>query len=207
MAKLDQGAAIEVDHLAEARQRPVGELAGEAEAGIVDQRADAEPFGAELGDQACRRAVSGEVGFEDMDPAADLAGERLHPVAAPRDERQLLAARRALAGEFGAEARRGAGDQGDLPRHQSRNDALTIRPGSRGGSPLGRASTCSMPSSTSPQTVYWPSRKRESSKQMKNWLLALFGFCERAIDAVPRTCGSRENSAARLGLSDPPMPL
>ena len=47
--------------------------------------------------------------------------------------------------------------------------------GARGGSPLGRASTCSMPSTTSPQTVYWSSRKRASSKQMKNWLLAEFG--------------------------------
>ena len=35
---------------------------------------------------------------------------------------------------------------------------------------------------------------------MKNWLLALFGFCARAIEAVPRTCGSRLNSAGRSGL-------
>src|SRR3546814_935371 len=57
--------------------------------------------------------------------------------------------------------------------------AFTILPGSRGGSPLGSASTLSMPSITSPQTVYWLSRKRASSKQMKNWLFALFGFCAR----------------------------
>ena len=53
--------------------------------------------------------------------------------------------------------------------------AFTILPGSRGGSPLGSASTFSMPSTTWPQTVYCLSRKRASSKQMKNWLLAECG--------------------------------
>jgi hypothetical protein len=35
---------------------------------------------------------------------------------------------------------------------------------------------------TSPQTVYWPSRKVASSRQMKNWLLALLGSEVRAIE-------------------------
>ena len=43
----------------------------------------------------------------------------------------------------------------------------------------------------------------ESSVTMKNWLLALFGSCERAIEATPRLCDSAENSALRLGRSDP----
>ena len=47
-----------------------------------------------------------------------------------------------------------------------------------------------MPETTLPHTVYCLSRKRASSKQMKNWLFALFGLCARAIEAVPRTCGS-----------------
>ncbi len=85
--------------------------------------------------------------------------------------------------------------------------ALTILPGSRGGSPLGRASTLSMPSITSPQTVYCLSRKRASSKQMKNWLFALFGFCARAIEQTPRTCGSALNSCGRSGSLLPPMPV
>ena len=59
-----------------------------------------------------------------------------------------------------------------------------------------------MPSVTSPQTVYWLSRKRASSKQMKNWLLAVFGLAVRAIEQTPRTCGSFENSAFRSGLSE-----
>ena len=64
-----------------------------------------------------------------------------------------------------------------------------------------------MPSTTSPQTVYWLSRKVESSRQMKNWLLAEFGALVRAIEQTPRTCGSRENSAFRSGFFDPPEPV
>jgi hypothetical protein len=41
---------------------------------------------------------------------------------------------------------------------------------------------------------------------MKNWLLAEFGFCDRAAPMVPRSCGSFENSAGRSGWSDPPVP-
>ena len=56
---------------------------------------------------------------------------------------------------------------------------------------------------TLPQTVYCRSRKRASSKQMKNCELALSGFCERAIEAVPRTCGSALNSCLRFGYFEP----
>src|SRR3546814_21195340 len=65
---------------------------------------------------------------------------------------------------------------------------------------VGSASICSMPDVTSPHTVYWPSRKPASSKQMKNCELALLGFIVRAIEQTPRTCGSRLNSAGRTGL-------
>ena len=41
---------------------------------------------------------------------------------------------------------------------------------------------------------------------MKNWLLAEFGFCERAAPSVPRSCGSLENSAGRSGYCEPPVP-
>src|SRR3990167_415752 len=63
-------------------------------------------------------------------------------------------------------------------------------------------STCSMPDVTLPHTVYWPSRKFESLKTMKNWLRALLGSLVRAIETTPRTCGSFENSA----FSSSPMP-
>ena len=53
-----------------------------------------------------------------------------------------------------------------------------------------------MPLSTSPQTVYWLSRKRASSKQMKNWLLALFGFWR----ARHRAGAADVRLAAELGL-------
>ena len=86
---------------------------------------------------------------------AELRRQRLEPVLAPGDEDQLVAALPALPGEMSAEPRRGAGDERDPPRHrQGRREALTILPGSLGGSPFGSASTCSMPSVTSPQTVY-----------------------------------------------------
>ena len=42
---------------------------------------------------------------------------------------------------------------------------------------------------------------------MKNWLLALLGFCERAIEHTPRTCGSALNSAGRLPYFEPPVPV
>src|SRR3546814_6139981 len=87
------------------------------------------------------------------------------------------------------------------------SDLFWILPGFAGGSPLGRASTCSMPSITSPHTVYWRSRNVASSKQMKNWLFALFGLAERAIEQTPRTWGSLLTSAGRLGRSDPLMPV
>ena len=64
-----------------------------------------------------------------------------------------------------------------------------------------------MPLSTWPQTVYWPSRNSASSKQMKNCELALSGTCVRAIEQVPRVCGSLLNSALRSGLSLPLMPV
>src|SRR5262249_34164782 len=56
------------------------------------------------------------------------------------------------------------------------------------GAPRLILSTCSMPTITSPHTVYWPSRKLAFSKQMKNWLSALLGSWARAIEQVPRTC-------------------
>ena len=64
---------------------------------------------------------------------------------------------------------------------------VTILSGSSTGSPRLILSTCSMPSTTRPHTVYWPSRNEASSKQMKNWLSALSGLAARAMDAVPRT--------------------
>ncbi len=41
---------------------------------------------------------------------------------------------------------------------------------------------------------------------MKNWLSALFGSEARAIDTIPRTCFSLENSALSLW-PEPPVPV
>src|ERR1019366_7294065 len=59
--------------------------------------------------------------------------------------------------------------------------ALTILSGLLTGSPRLILSTFSMPSITLPQAVYWLSRKRASSKQMKNWLSPEAGLAARAI--------------------------
>ena len=64
-----------------------------------------------------------------------------------------------------------------------------------------------MPLSTWPQTVYCPSRKPASPKQMKNWLLALSGFGVRAIDAAAAHVRLAENSALRFGKSEPLVPV
>src|SRR4029077_9586345 len=84
--------------------------------------------------------------------------------------------------------------------------ALTILSGSLTGSPRLILSTFSMPSVTLPQTVYWLLRKLASSKQMKNWLSPESGLLARAIDTVPRTWGSRLNSALSF-FPDPPVPV
>jgi hypothetical protein len=50
--------------------------------------------------------------------AAELRGERVEAVAAAGGEDEIVAPGPALAGEFGAEARGRAGDEGDRPpRH------------------------------------------------------------------------------------------
>src|SRR5207245_4390015 len=74
------------------------------------------------------------------------------------------------------------------------------------GAPFLILSTRSMPDVTLPHTVYWPSRKFESLKTMKNWLCALLGSWVRAIETTPRTCGSLLNSAGSLSPM-PPVPV
>src|SRR5476649_946080 len=55
-------------------------------------------------------------------------------------------------------------------------------------------------------TVYWLLRNEASSKQMKNWLSPESGLAARAIEVVPRTCGSLLNSAFSF-LPEPPVPV
>src|SRR5258708_4883865 len=115
-----------------------------------------------------------------------------------------MPATRKLARKFHAKPGRRAGNQRDF-LHEA--FALTIVPGLLGGPPTGSASTNSIPLSTWPHKVYWPSRKVASSNTMKNWLLAECGSDVRAIDTAPRTCGSVENSDLRLGRCEPLVPV
>src|ERR1043165_3930010 len=84
--------------------------------------------------------------------------------------------------------------------------ALTILSGFCTGSPRLILSTFSMPAVTLPQTVYCLLRNEASSKQMKNWLSPESGLAARAIEVVPRTCGSLLNSALSF-LPEPPVPV
>src|ERR1700692_555436 len=76
--------------------------------------------------------------------------------------------------------------------------SLTILSGFFTGSPRLILSTFSIPAVTLPQTVYWLLRNDASSKQMKNWLSPESGLAARAIEVVPRTCGSLLNSGLRF---------
>src|ERR1700730_7466259 len=87
--------------------------------------------------------------------------------------------------------------------------AVTMLSGSRTGSPRLVFSTVFLAALhsplTLPQTVYSPSSHFESSKQMKNWLSPESGLWDRAIETVPRTCFSLENSALSFW-PEPPVP-
>src|SRR6476660_7517830 len=182
-----------------------GEPADQPEAAVTVQQIDlfarSSDVGHELGCRVLLRQID-----RHRPGIAQLFRQLVEPILAPRHEHQPVATLRQLARELDAKPGGRAGDERDLLQAQD-TVALTILPGSRGGSPTGSASTYSIPLSTWPQTVYCPSRKPASPKQMKNWLLALFGSGVRAIDAVPRTCGSRLNSAFRFGRSEPLVPV
>ena len=78
--------------------------------------------------------------------------QRVELGLATRHQHQPLAPRGACPREVRAQPGRRAGDQGYCLSQAT--VAFTILPGLRTGSPVGSASTCSMPLSTSPQTVY-----------------------------------------------------
>src|SRR5439155_16806170 len=62
-----------------------------------------------------------------------------------------------------------------------------------GASPI--APSTSSPRMSRPKAVYCRSRNFASARQMKNWLPAESGSCERAIEMTPRTCDLSLNSA------------
>ena len=76
----------------------------------------------------------------------------------------------------------------------------------RAESPFLILSMYSIPEVTAPQIVYLPSSAGDGANMMKNWLSALFGSEARAIERVPRTCFSLENSA-RSSWPEPPVPV
>ena len=63
-----------------------------------------------------------------------------------------------------------------------------------------------MPLITLPKAEYCLSKCGAESKQIKNWLFALFGSADLAADIIPLVCAISENSAFRFGKSEPPVP-
>ena len=159
-AEVGQRPDIEVDHLPLAPGIELGKAADQPEAGIVDEQFDLLAVGLKIGQQL-RRRIRFSTGRSR--PRAPCRAPWPAPRAGPCGEQRAPAGGRArqLTRELDAKPGRGAGDERDF-LHPAAFDtvALTILPGSRGGSPTGSASTCSMPLSTSPQTVYWRSRNR-----------------------------------------------
>ena len=64
-----------------------------------------------------------------------------------------------------------------------------------------------MPDTTSPITVYLPFSEAPSANMMKNCELAESLLAARAMPTMPRLNGTLENSAARFGYFEPPVPL
>ena len=76
----------------------------------------------------------------------------------------------------------------------------------RAWSPFLIASICSMPEATLPQIVYCPSRNGAGAKHDEELAVGAVRVGARAIETVPRTCFSFENSALSL-LPEPPVPV
>ena len=74
------------------------------------------------------------------------------------------------------------------------------------GSPFFILSINSIPLITLPKAEYCLSKCGAASKQIKNWLLALFGSADLAADNIPRVWAISENSAYKSGKSEPPVP-
>ena len=74
------------------------------------------------------------------------------------------------------------------------------------GSPFFIISTNSMPLITLPKAEYWRSKCGADWKQIKNWLFALLGSDDLAADIIPLVWAISENSAFKLGRSEPPVP-
>src|ERR1700682_566469 len=67
-------------------------------------------------------------------------------------------------------------------------------------------SATSMPDTTSPMTVYLPSRKEASPNTMKNCEFEEFGRPVLVMPTIPRTNETFENSSGGLGWLEPPVP-
>ena len=126
---------VEIDHVelqgaVEARGRAV-----QAEARIVDEPGDLRMCGQELRFKGVARGGARQVAGQDEGSGTalrgDLVGQRLQPVAPACDQRQIVSVARHEAGEFGADAIRGTGDERDLAHGRSCRTERLILPARR----------------------------------------------------------------------------
>ena len=101
MGELGQRAAIQVDHLPLPLAVQLGETAGEAEAGVVDEQVDMLAVRRKIGHQPVDRAGQAQIGA-DRAGVAELGRQRVEPILAAGDEDQPLALRRQLARKIDA---------------------------------------------------------------------------------------------------------
>ena len=106
---------VQAHHAVDGLDGGVEKRALVAEPGVVDEDVDRETLGFQAVDERGGGAVRLQVGLEDGRlPAAlaDVVGDRREGVFAAGDEHDVRAGRAELAGHVGADARRGAGDEG-----------------------------------------------------------------------------------------------
>ena len=129
---------MQVDHVLLPLRVRLGQPAGRAKAGIVDQ--DLQLVAA--GDPSLYQLhplLRGEVGGQDVRlypvGGGNFLGEFLQPVFTPGDQQEVVATARELARKLDAQPGRGAGDQGDgaaallLPRPGRKRGPRPQQPG------------------------------------------------------------------------------
>ena len=117
-----------------------GHRAHGADAGVVDQDVDGQPAAVDLVEQAGAGGGIGDVAGDhlDADAAGEFVGQLAQPVLAAGDQRDAVAAGGQLAGDVGADARRGPGDDGGAGGRGSRKGHALNLQGFDGARPGGR---------------------------------------------------------------------
>ena len=118
-AEVGQRSDVEVDHLALALRVELGKAADQAETGVVDEELDGLAVRLDVGHQLGRGIRLRQIDRH-RPGVAELLGQLVEPLLAPRGKDQPMAALRQLARELDSKAGRRAGDERDLVHAQLR---------------------------------------------------------------------------------------